>query len=215
MKKVFIFDFDGTLYSGENIFSQIPEFIDKFKRSFLPNISDNEYDLIIKENPSWLEIYSGQELANHIYSFIEKYPNFDISINAFRKWELNVIEPINIDKNETIDTIFLKKLCKENPVYIVSNSDIIHVKHYMKKLKVNPKWFKNIICNQFIKEDVTKQHYYKDILGYEQCEANQAFVFGDSYNSDILPAQKLGINAFLVKNVFEITKIIEEILNNF
>ena len=31
-KKVFIFDFDGTLYSGDEIFAKIPNFIKKNKR---------------------------------------------------------------------------------------------------------------------------------------------------------------------------------------
>ena len=197
-KKVFIFDFDGTLYSGEHIFDKIPKFIANYKRNFLPNITDAQYNQIVNENPSWLNAYSGAELAKHIYLFMKKYPNLNITIKDFRKWELNVIEPVDIDKKQTINPAFLKKLCQDYPVYIVSNSDIIHVKH--------------IISNQFLAKDQTKKHYYKDILAKENCSPQNAYVFGDSERSDISPALKLGINAFLIKDSRKIQNIIENII---
>lgn len=212
---VFIFDFDGTLYSGANVFKDIPSFIDKYRRSFLPNLTDEEYNLIVNKNPSWLTLTSGADIAEHIYLFMKKYKSFDIKINDFRKWELNVIEPININKDEVVSATFLKSLCKQYPVYLVSNSDIIHIKHYMKQINIDPSWFKSIICNQFIKKDPTKKHYYQDILNWENCEPKNAFVFGDSITSDIIPAEKLGINAFRITDSTKIASIVQDIIKNF
>ncbi|MBR2909405.1 MAG: HAD family hydrolase [Clostridia bacterium] len=213
MGKVFIFDFDGTLYSGEHIFDNIHAFISKYKRSFLPNVNDQQYAKIVKENPSWEDAYSGEQISNHIYMFIKKYPTYDISIKAYRKWELNVIEPVLIDKNQTVDPVFLKKLCQEYPVYIVSNSDIIHVKHYMKDLNIEASWFKDIISNQFLAKDPTKKHYFKDILSKEDCKPYDAYVFGDSLSSDIAPAKKLGLNAYHITDARQLPNIIKNIVN--
>ena len=212
MTKVFIFDFDGTLYSGKNIYSKIAGFINQYKRTFLPNLTESEYQKIINENPSWLEVYSGADVVEHIYSFINNYPDLTISINAYRKWLINVIEPVDIDLKQIVDVAFLSKLCKDFPVYIVSNSDIIHVKHYMKQIGIDPSWFKSIISNQFIKKDRTKRHYYKDILTWEKCSPKDALVLGDSYNSDIVPAEKLGIPAILVTDARKIRKTIQDII---
>ena len=52
-RQIIIFDFDGTLYSGENMFSQIPEFVNQNKRKMIPNITEAEYEKIVKENPTW------------------------------------------------------------------------------------------------------------------------------------------------------------------
>ena len=215
MKKVFIFDFDGTLYSGENIYCNIHSFINNYKRSFLQNITDEEYEKILKENPSWSDAFSGADICEHIYLFIKKYPKLNIKINEYRKWLLNVIEPVEIDKNQVVDIVFLKKLCEKFPVYIVSNSDIVHVKHYMNQIGINPAWFKSIISNQFIKRDRTKKHYYKDILTWENCTPKEAFVLGDSYNSDIVPAKKLGINTFHITDSRKIKDIVEDVIDNF
>ena len=52
----------------------------------------------------------------------------------------------------------------------------------------------------------------KDILAKENCSPQNAYVFGDSERSDISPALKLGINAFLIKDSRKIQNIIENII---
>ena len=111
--KAYLFDFDGTLYSGENIYCKIHEHINKYKRSFLSNLTDEEYEKIVQENPSWQDAFSGANIAEHIYAFIKKYPKLNIKINDYRKWLLNVIEPVEIDKKQVVNTKFLQKLCED------------------------------------------------------------------------------------------------------
>ena len=53
---VFIFDFDGTFYSGEHKFDKVKENIDENKRIFLSHLSDDEYDLICKVTKNGVEI---------------------------------------------------------------------------------------------------------------------------------------------------------------
>ncbi len=208
--KVLIFDFDGTLYSGKNIFSKIPEFIQANKRKMLPRLTDQQYTQIIHENPSWNDAWYGNDLARNIYILEEKYPNFNISIKDFLDWEASCLEPVEIDKNEVVDIEFLKMLCENYPVYLVSNSLPNHLKHYSSILGINLKWFKGIMSNRFYKKDLTKKIYYQRILNKENINPKNVFVFGDSNRSDLVPARELGINAFEIPSA---TKIVEIVTN--
>ena len=211
-RKILIFDFDGTLYSGENKFSQIPAFIKANKRKMLPNISDEQYSQIVKENPTWTDAWYGNDLAKHIYLFKDKYPEFNISIKDYLAWENSNIEPVIIDKNEVVDATFLKKLCSEYHVYIVSNSLTNHIKHYMKILNINYNWFAGVLSNRFCYKDMTKKLYYQRILKKEACNPKDVYVFGDSYKSDLVPAEELGMNAYQINNANDLPTIVNNAL---
>lgn len=211
-RQIIIFDFDGTLYSGENMFSQIPEFVNQNKRKMIPNITEAEYEKIVKENPTWANAWYGNDLAKHIYMFEEKYPEMNISIKDFIAWEASCIEPVNINKNETVDTKFLKQLCKDYTVYIVSNSLSNHIKHYMKILGISHSWFKGVYSNHFMKYDLSKKPYYKKILERENCKPSEIYVFGDSNKSDIVPAKALGMNGFEIPSSTMIPEIVTNAL---
>lgn len=212
-KKIIILDFDGTLYSGKNMFSEIPEFVNQNKRKMIPNITDSEYTQIVKENPTWADAWYGNDLARHIYGFIEKYPDFNIKIKDFLDWEASCIEPVNINKNEVVDTKFLEQLCKDFHVYIVSNSLQNHIKHYMKILNVNYNWFAGVLSNRFMKKDMTKKPYYLKVLKKENCRPENIYVFGDSNKSDIVPAKELGMNGFEIPSATMIPEIVKKALN--
>ena len=211
-KKIIVFDFDGTLYSGENMFSKIPEFVNQNKRKMLPNLTNDQYDKIVKENPSWADAWYGNDLARHVYMFEEKYPEMNISIKDFLDWEASCIEPVNINQDETVDVEFLKQLCKDYTVYIVSNSLSNHIKHYMKVLNISHSWFKGVYSNHFMKHDMTKKPYYKKILARENCKPNEVYVFGDSNKSDIVPAKELGMNGFEIPSATQIPEIVTSAL---
>ena len=55
MKKVIILDFDGVFYSSENKFKLVPDYVERNRRKFLPNVSDEEYTRICNENPKFVE----------------------------------------------------------------------------------------------------------------------------------------------------------------
>ena len=211
-KKVLIFDFAGTFYSGENAFDKLPAFINSHKREFLPNLTDANYALLVKENPFWKDVYSGADIADAIYKFKDKYPSWNISIKNYLKWENQNLEPIDIDKNKIVDTTFITKLCNKYNVYLVSNSSPFHLKFYLKYIGLEPKIFKKIISNRFTKRDKTKKHYYKNIIVQENCLPQNAYVFGDSLKNDLIPAQKLGMQTFLVKDATRLKDIVKQAL---
>ena len=166
-KKVIILDFDGTLYSGEHKFDLIPDIIEKNKRAFLPKLTDEEYAIICNEVPSWNTAIFGSEITKSIVEIIEKYPTLPISTRDFYKWQESHIDPIIIDPEQVIDLNFLQELCRNYPVYIVSNSAPPHIEHYMKEISVNPKWFKDIISNPFHEYDTSKKPCYEKIAQNE------------------------------------------------
>ncbi len=212
-KKVIILDFDGTLYSGEHKFDLIPEIIEKNKRYFLPNLSDKQYELICKEVPSWNKAIFGSEITKSITEMLEVFPDLTISTKDFYDWQESHIDPIIIDPEETIDLDFLKWLCKEYPVYIVSNSAPPHILHYMKEIGVEPNWFVEVISNPFNEFDTTKKPCYEYICNKEGIDPTNLFVFGDSRTSDLNPAKKINANTGHVRDARLIPYMVKSALN--
>lgn len=214
MRKVFIFDFDGTFYSGEHKFDNVGPTIEKNRRKFLPHISDEEYENICRENPKWMKAITGNDISKCIYSFKKKYPNLEFSVRDFCNWQNNNSYDIIIDYNQIVDIKFMENLCREYSVYVVSNSSLHHIYHYMNKIGINKNWFKGIFSNEFIEEDPSKEHYYKDILNIEKCKPHNVYIFGDSVGADLAPALHLGINAFYVDNALNIKALVTKVLEN-
>ena len=213
MNKVFIFDFDGTFYSGDEMFSKLPAYIARHRRDFLPNLSDEEYRQVVKENPEWKKAINGCDIIDLMYDFKKRYPNYEISVKDFWDWQNEKPDPIVIDKEQVVDADFIEQLCADFPVYVVSNSSPTHIKFYMKKLDVEPEWFDDIVSNRFTQKDRTKKHYYECILEKENVEPQQVYVFGDSIKSDLVPAKELGMNVHHVKNAKSIKRMVKRVLN--
>lgn len=211
-KKVLIFDFDGTLYSGEHKFDLVEGKVCKNRRKFLPHINDDQYAQLIKDEPQWLTRVSGAEIVDCIYQLKNKYPQYNISTDAFWQWQQEDIYEIILDEEQTVNISFMEELCKKYAVYIVSNSSPNHIVYYMKKIGLNPDWFKDIYSNHFEEYDRTKKHYYEEILNRENANPEDSYVFGDSKNSDLVPAQILGINTALVLDSRDIPSIVAKTL---
>ena len=213
MDNVFIFDFDGNFYSGDEMFSKLPTYIARHRRDFLPNLSDEEYKQVVKENPDWKKVINGCDIVDMMYDFKKKYPEFEISVKDFWDWQNEKPDPIVIDKTKVVDADFIEQICEDYPVYVVSNSSPTHIKFYMKKLDIEPEWFDDIVSNRFTQKDRTKKHYYERILEKENVEPHNVYVFGDSIKSDLVPAKELGMNVHHVKNAASIKRMVKRVLN--
>ena len=66
MKRVFIFDFDGTFYSGEHKFDNVASKVNLNKRKFLPNVSDEEYENICLKYSKWVSAFTGNDIVKCI-----------------------------------------------------------------------------------------------------------------------------------------------------
>ena len=210
-KKVLIFDFDGVFYSGEHKFDNIAGQMQNSKRDFLPRLSDEEYAKVCLQFPNWERVTVGAEIIDTIYEI--KNAGFNVSADDFWWWQQNNRDLLVIDFSQVVDASYMKSLCKKYPVYVVSNSSYSHLDYYMKVLNIKPKWFKKIYSNKFEQFDRTKKHYYQKILQSENCLPQNAFVFGDSERSDLVPARQLEINAFLIENSNDIPTVVETAIN--
>ena len=214
MSKVFIFDFDGTFYSGEHKFDNVAKVVEANRRLFLKNLDDYTYQIICDENPRWLKTVTGNDIIRLIYKFKKKYPNLNISINDFLSWQETMPYDIIIDYNQIVDIEFIKELSKNYSVYVVSNSSSPHIHHYMKKIGINPNWFKKVYSNEFIDSDPSKQHYYKEIMIKEKATPHDIYIFGDSVDADLAPGLKLGMNGFYIDNALNIKPLVNKVLEN-
>lgn len=214
MKKVIIFDFDGTFYSGEHIFDNIKPKVIENRRCFLPRVSDEEYAFIIKKYPEWQEKISGRDIVEEIYKIKNENPNFEITTSDFWNWQEANDYEIIFNNDELVDPKYIKSVCEKFPSYIVSNSSPSHLKRYMKKLKINENWFKEIISNHFEEFDQTKKHYYMDIMKKERVKPENVLVVGDSQIADLLPAEQLGMKTLFIKNARELKAKLNKILGD-
>ena len=214
MKKVFIFDFDGTFYSGERKFDKVKKDVDLNKRKFLSKLSDDEYELVCKENPKWFNVVTGKDIVKMLSELKKKYPNLDISIKDFCDWQNDFIYDVIIDYTQVVDSNFIKSLCESYPVYIVSNSSLKHINYYLNKLNISNNWFNEVIGNEFLEEDPSKKHYYKEIMNKENVDPHNVYVLGDSVDADLSPAINLGMNAFYINNANNIEIIVNSLINN-
>lgn len=214
MKKVFIFDFDGTFYSGEHKFDKVGKNIEDNRRKFLSHLSDEDYKMICDENPRWVNAVTGNDIIRCMTRLMKKYKELNITPDDFYNWQNDFIYDIVLDYNQVVDAEFMKYLCKNYSVYVVSNSSLKHIYYYMEKLNIDTKGFKSVIGNEFKKEDPSKGHYYKKIMEKENANPHNMYVMGDSVESDLSPALHLGMNAFYVDNANNIKIIVSSIINN-
>lgn len=212
MKKVIILDFDGTLYSGKHIFDKVAGKVIANRRKFLPSFSDSEYEEMIKKYPHWNEVITGRDIVDAIYTVKNMYPNKEVSTKAFFNWQNDDIYELVLDEKQFADVSFIKQLCQKYPVYIVSNSSINHLKHYMGVLDIDPSWFKEIISNHFEEFDRTKKHYYQDICDKENAKPENVFVFGDSIASDLEPGKQLNMKTYFINDATTVKTIVNQVL---
>ena len=211
IKKVVILDFDGTFYTGENIFDKIPAYIKRHKREFFPRISDADYERILKENPEFKNIYHGSDVVGSMFLFKRKYPELDISAKDFWDFQNSKPDPLVLENAAIVNAELMCKVCKKYPVYIVSNSSPTHVKFYLQKFGIEPEWFSEIISNKFTVKDKSKKHYYRNILQKEKVDPSQIVVMGDNFKNDIEPALELGMNAFKIESVCQFEKLLKKL----
>ena len=211
MKKVIILDFDGIFYSGKDIFCKMDDFVNKNKRKILGNLTDTQYKKICRENPDWVTVGSGMPVVQVLYNLKFKYPELKIGPRNFWTWQNRTLDPLYLENAKIMSQDVIERLSKKYPIYVVSNSSPKHLNYFLKQFGINKKYFKKIISNKFTIKDITKKHYYIDIMNKEKCQPKDIYVYGDTYANDIVPALELGMNAFHVTDVDKCEKLLNEL----
>ena len=193
--KIIIFDFDGTIHTGEkwinwleymrNVLKntlpqynekQIKDFLEKYNLAYNCNTSDLAYALI-------QEFGTAQNMLEYLSKniYILDYPNLKV-----------------------ISTAFLDELTKKYTLYIVSNSPAEWIERHLKNWKIDKKYFKNIYFNQFNAKNPTKSFIYEEIIKNEKVLPEEVLVIGDNIKDDLLPAQKLNMQTFHTTQINDI-----------
>ncbi len=193
MEKVIIFDFDNTLYNG-NVWNDWDNYMTKF-----------------------LDTYFASEKAKN--DFINKYVNAEYLDDRYicegLIKESGTSQPLidylienpydyNGENVTFIDNEYLKQLSKKHHLYIVSNTPSNTIRIALKKYGIDDKYFKDIFFNAKTNLQVSKKDWYEKIMQLENVENSDVIVIGDSYLSDIKPAQQLGTKYLQVSSLKDI-----------
>lgn len=187
MIKVIIFDFDGTLHTGEpwsnwhsymldTLHYALPDYDQKDILNFL-----SKYSLTLDSLTSLIANALIQEFGT-----AEKMVEFQ-SHNIYR---------LDYQNLEIINPKLLEELSKKYHLYIVSNSPVESIKRHFGHWGINAELFKNIYFNQFENKNPTKSVFYQKIMSDEQVAPDEILVIGDNVTDDLVPAKNLGMQTF-------------------
>ena len=116
------------------------------------------------------------------------------------------------DKLRKMDYSLLNELAKYYKLYLISDSPKIYINFYLDDFKIDKNVFELIISNPFLEYDITKVPCMNECLKNAQVLASEALMVGDNYEIDILPAEKLGLNAAYVRSVEDTEALVKKLI---
>lgn len=189
--KTIVFDFDDTLYTSENVWKNLYDYMIEILGTFLDK---DEAKRILDESIKIKTSNSKNGNINNdkIVLVLEQH-GYDTSKykNAVDK---NVYK--HTGKVEPISNAFLEELSKKYSLYCVSMSDKAYLEHYFEKYHINKNCFKDIMSANIFAKDKTKVPVLKKIIKKEGIFPSELLMVGDSYSHDIMPAIKVGAETF-------------------
>lgn len=196
--KAIIFDFDSTFYSGEDWLMW-----GDYLKNYVVSTFENAKDI--------LQEYKVENDTSGMIP-VEIAIKYNGNAESFYNYQKENIYPLNIDNLRVIDAQGLKELSKKYNLFIVSNSPVNYVHHYLKLFGIDKSLFTAIYDNEFKVEDVSKKLRFLQILKENNLKPNQVCVVGDSFGSDIVPARELNIFAVQVNDVKDTNNVINKLI---
>jgi hypothetical protein len=191
LRKLIIFDLDGTLYSNNSIlFSNIDKYTEKFlKDYFYGDIVELE-----KNNPNILSVIKKLGISRERYGK-KVFTKLDYQMLIADKKLSNLLD--NIDSYKCI----------------VSLAPISHIEEVLDKLGISNSFDLNLSIYDLGIEN--KKDAYLFLLDMFSVVPNRAVCVGDSFSNDLIPAKELKIkNIYLITNKKEIKdKSVKNFLN--
>lgn len=191
--KLVIFDFDDTLYEGEN-WQNWDKYIKKMTYSFYDNKEQcEEFAKKYKIFEGCTNQYMAKCLTNEFGS-TQKLVDF----------MSNVLYELDVENLKVIENDFLAKLSKKAKLAIVSNSSKNYLHHYLKRFNIDESLFEYILQNEYDVNNYTKGLKYTFLINQLNLKPDEILVVGDNYITDIAPALELGINAVHTSNLADV-----------
>lgn len=197
--KVIIFDFDGTLYCGEDF-----RYFDNYIEKAVTTILDEEKLKIFTEKYGDYSKFSNHKIG----TLLEK--EFGMA-KDFVAYERNHLYPLDLENVTPINADFLYELSQKFPLVIVSNSKIEHQKFYLNQFGIDMNIFSDFYENTFDTPNGKGDYYLKVVEKYN-CKCDEVLVIGDNYEPDILPAINLGMRAYHIKNIYQLKDVVNKVL---
>lgn len=205
--KVIIFDFDETMYYSPNIRNDHLHFIKKTIMR-LGKKSEKQAEKLMRDTGFTAENKKGGSFSSQLSVFgIEKKDWDDYRTK-------NYYGPAP-SETEIVPNFLYKKLSKVFSTYIVSNEIMSNLKEKALKNNIDLTAFKEIYAPK--PEEAScypvKKELYKIIQDREEVKFDEILVVGDRLKVDIVPMLELGGSGVLVKNVQEVSELIEQLLS--
>lgn len=197
--KLIIFDFDMTLYEGEN-WAHWNEYLEKFLKYL---IEDDKERLAFQKK---YDIKYGTNLQYIVQAEGEEYGRITKSMDFMSR----EFYPLDLPSLQHIEDEYLRDLSKKVKLAIVSNSSKEYVLHYLNVFGINPKHFAYVMNNEYQLGNFSKAVNYEKIIHEQNLTHDQVLVIGDSYRTDIEPALQLGCHAKQTSCLREVKEVIEE-----
>ncbi len=211
--KCVIFDFDATLYTfygwnDEEIFKYYKHCVKCLINNGLFNSIDEACETLDKKYP---EINNPEHKC--VYCLMENGLDTKILKNYLSE-NIYDITKEHLNEIKVVDTKKLYELAKKYRLFLLSDSPEKYLSHLAKQLKIDLNVFEKRFSNNWEVYDISKAVCMKQIIGNAGVNTKEILMVGDSEVSDIVPAKKLGLQAFKVDTVDDTNKIIEYLINN-
>lgn len=195
MKKLIIFDMDGTLYN----FKECSFSDSAFRKKVLSNVkefiknrlqkTDKEADLLLRE----IEKEYGESISIALENKfnVDRYDFFNIV------WDISAKR--YIQKNPALRILMVKLKIKYD-FLLVSDSPRIWINHVLKELSINDLFENDNIYSG--EGDLRKSfnNIFQEILKKYQIKPENCISIGDQEETDILPTKKLSMKTVFVNN---------------
>lgn len=182
MIKAIAFDFDDTLYEGV-IWDGWFEYCKEAVRKFLGNLNDVKLNKILKK-------YKKSQLNSH--DVVEILSGEGIDLERWNEHQRDSPFERDYSKARAIEDKKLREFADNYAIYCVTNNVPSDFARTAKIFKIDVSLFKKVLFNNCTDNDCSKYTRYGEILKIEKIQPHELMVVGNDFNTDIIPAQKLG-----------------------
>ncbi len=199
-------DFDNTMYSYGNwqdedvLYARFLE-----QQNYLPEYKTG------KEKLDYIEtLYPNYHLIQRMYAYMH---DNNIDDKTFRKFNDENISDIVKEDTVFINPEIIDKLAKNYKIYVISDSQVTYLEHYLKYAKISLNNFEAIYSNEYNDEGYTKIPMMRKILKETGLKPNEIVMVGDSEKSDIVPAKLVGFQTYHVKDVYDTEDFLQKLID--